>query len=81
MLLLLPNLQMGGSPVVSSAPDYIYRMNPISGHLDKVVNNASVLKISVDETDPTGGGAAAAGRIPVQLSDGTIKYLAYYDAP
>ncbi len=43
MLLLLPNLQMGGSPVVANLPDYIYRMNPISGHLDKVCNNITVL--------------------------------------
>ncbi len=63
------------------APDYKFVMNPISGHLDKVVNNVSVLKINKDVTDPTGGGAAADGRIPVQFSDGTIKYLAYYDAP
>jgi hypothetical protein len=37
----------------------------------------NVLRVAADATDPTGGGGAAAGRIPV-LVDSTLKYIAYY---
>lgn len=43
MLLLLPNLQMGGSPVTAAIPDYKFVINPIYRQLDKVVNNLGVL--------------------------------------
>ena len=36
-----------------------------------------VLNVTADATDPTGGGGAATGRIPI-LVGGATKYLAYY---
>lgn len=66
---------------VSDAPDYKLKPNPITGRLTRVVNNITVLQGNADDTDPTSGGGAANGRFPITLSDGTIKYLAYYDAP
>lgn len=36
-----------------------------------------VLELPADATDPTGGGGAAAGRIPVKVG-GATRYLAYY---
>ena len=40
-------------------------------------NGTVVLELPADATDPTGGGGAAAGRIPVKIG-GATKYLAYY---
>jgi len=40
-------------------------------------NGTRVFELPADATDPTGGGGAAAGRIPV-LIGGVTKYLAYY---
>ncbi len=64
-----------------TTPDYKFVINPTTGKLDRVVNNIKVLTADTDATDPTGSGAAANGRIPITLPDGTIVYLAYYDAP
>ena len=40
-------------------------------------NGTYVFELPADATDPTGGGGAAAGRIPVTIG-GATKYLAYY---
>lgn len=37
----------------------------------------SIMNVATDATDPTGGGGAATGRIPILVA-GTLKYLAYY---
>ncbi len=59
-------------------PDYKFVINPMTRKLDRVVNNISVLKADADTTDPTGGGGAATGRLPIVLQDGTTVYIAYY---
>lgn len=43
-------------------------------------NGTYVFELPADNSDPTRGGSSASGRIPV-LIGGTLKYLAYYDAP
>jgi len=40
-------------------------------------NGTHVFELPADATDPTAGGGAAAGRIPVKIG-GATKYLAYY---
>jgi hypothetical protein len=40
-------------------------------------NGTHVFELPADATDPTGGGGAATGRIPV-LIGGVLRYLAYY---
>lgn len=65
------------SEVAVAVPDYIFVFNPITGALDKVVNNLGILKANVDTTDPTGGGGAAVGRIPIVIN-GVTKYIPYY---
>ncbi len=40
-------------------------------------DGTDVFELPADATDPTGGGAAAAGRVPVKIG-GVTKYLAYY---
>ena len=46
-------LLRGLTSSVAVIPDYIFRYNPISGHLDKVVNDLSVLKSEfLDESIP-----------------------------
>jgi len=42
-------------------------------------DGTDVFELPADATDPTGGGAAADGRIPVSIG-GVTKYIAYYDA-
>lgn len=37
----------------------------------------AIMNVATDTTDPTGGGGAATGRIPIYV-DGNLKYLAYY---
>jgi len=37
----------------------------------------SIMNVATDNTDPTGGGGAATGRIPIYVA-GVLKYLAYY---
>ncbi|HYF52982.1 MAG TPA: hypothetical protein VEA41_01850 [Salinarimonas sp.] len=40
-------------------------------------NGTDIFELPADATDPTGGGGAATGRIPVRIG-GTTRYLAYY---
>lgn len=37
----------------------------------------AIMNVATDATDPTGGGGAATGRIPIYVA-GNLKYLAYY---
>jgi len=37
----------------------------------------AIINVAADATDPTGGGGAATGRIPIYVA-GVLKYLAYY---
>ncbi len=37
-----------------------------------------VLKVPTDNTDPTGGGGAATGRIPIHDAAGNLRYIPYY---
>lgn len=37
----------------------------------------AIMNVAADATDPTGGGGAATGRIPIYVA-GNLKYLAYY---
>lgn len=62
---------------LTPVPNYIFSLNPITGKLTKVVNNIAVLKADKDETDPTGGGGAATGRIPITVNGVTV-YIPYY---
>ncbi len=79
------NLNVNGLPVrkktfveaVQALADYIFILNPATGNLTKVVNNLAILKAPVDATDPTGGGGAAVGRIPIVIN-GVTKYIPYY---
>lgn len=41
------------------------------------VSSGAVMELPADATDPTGGGGAATGRIPVIIG-GTTRFLAYY---
>ena len=40
-------------------------------------DGTNIFELPADATDPTGGGGAAAGRIPVKIG-GVTKYIAYY---
>ncbi len=79
------NLNVNGLPIrkktfvaaVQALADYILVLNPTTGQLQRVVNNLAILKAPVDETDPTGGGGAAVGRIPIVVN-GVTKYIPYY---
>ncbi len=76
------NLSVIGLPIrkktsVIVIADYRFVLNPVTGMLDRVVNNLAILKADVDATDPTGGGGAAVGRIPIVIN-GVTKYIPYY---
>ena len=84
------NLGVGGLPTrartyvaktapAAIVPNYKLVVNPITGQLDRVVNNISVLKAVVDAVDPTGEGVA--GRAAITLGDGSTVYLALYNSP
>lgn len=47
------------------------------GTLPTIGTNNAVFGFPADNTDPTGGGGAATGRVPVIIA-GAVKYLAYY---
>lgn len=57
--------------------DYILAVNPATGNMTRVVNNIAILKAAKDEMDPTSGGGAATGRIPITIN-GVTKYIPYY---
>ena len=41
-------------------------------------NHTYFLEFTTDDTDPTGAGGAATGRIPIKDSEGNTHYIAYY---
>lgn len=43
-----------------------------------VAANGRVFQMPTDNTDPTGGGGAATGRIPIMDASGNLRYIAYY---
>jgi len=45
--------------------------------IDFAVYKSGIFRVDTDNTDPTGGGGAATGRIPILVA-GTARYLAYY---
>lgn len=49
----------------------------VKGLFEVQGDGTQMLKFAADATDPTGGGGAAAGRIPINIG-GVTKYLPYY---
>lgn len=73
-------LYIEGAPVAST--NVTFSNGPYSVWVDGGLarfdgNGTDVFELPADATDPTGGGGAAAGRIPVKIG-GATKYLAYY---
>ncbi|HMV01715.1 MAG TPA: hypothetical protein PLJ37_01185 [Chitinophagales bacterium] len=62
----------------------VFTFNPGAGlaiaiRLNSTLANANgrAFQVPTNNTDPTGGGGAAVGRIPIDVN-GTLRYLAYY---
>lgn len=47
-------------------------------YIDLTAVTTRVLKVPTDNTDPTGGGGAATGRIPIHDAAGNLRYIPYY---
>ena len=46
--------------------------------IDLTAVTTKVLKVPTDNTDPTAGGGAATGRIPIHDAAGNLRYIPYY---
>jgi len=46
--------------------------------IDLTAVTTKVLKVPTDNTDPTGGGGAAVGQIPIHDAAGNLRHIAYY---
>ena len=47
-------------------------------YIDLTAITGFVAKVPTDNTDPTGGGGAATGRIPIHDASGNLRYIPYY---
>jgi len=56
----------------------VYAMHVDAGVARFDGDGTYVFELPADATDPTGGGGAAEGRIPVYIFGVGLKYLAYY---
>lgn len=59
------------------SPASILTFAKTTARIDLSAGTGRVFKFVADATDPTGGGGAAAGRIPIDIA-GTLRYIPYY---
>jgi hypothetical protein len=88
-----PTITCESATTVTNAATLYVAGNPVAGTNATITNNYAfwvdagkarfdgdgthIFELPADATDPTGGGGAAVGRIPVSIG-GATKYIAYY---
>lgn len=79
------NVNVSATPTGSTTETQVWTMTgggslvmvQAGGNVDLALGTGRVMKFPTDNTDPTGGGGAATGRIAIDIG-GALKYLAYY---
>lgn len=66
------------SVVLDIGQDKVVTLPVTSSYIDLTAITSKVFKVPTDNTDPTGGGGAATGRIPIHDAAGNLRYIPYY---
>ena len=56
----------------------VLTLSSAAGFIDLTALTPKLFKVPTNNTDPTGGGGAATGRIPIHDAAGNLRYIAYY---
>jgi hypothetical protein len=56
----------------------VFILASTTGFIDLTAPTTKVFKVPTDNTDPTSGGGAATGRIPIHDAAGNLRYIPYY---